>query len=390
MKILYVANKPIFPIVDGGCKAMHQFLQCLIFNDYSIDHICLSTAKHPFNIDNYPTEILTKVPTKAFQINTDLKVSQGIKHLFTRESYNISRFDDEDVHLKLKETLIIGNYTHVILESLYLTPYTKTIKENSSAKIIIRTHNVEHTIWQQLAENSSNPIKKWYFRRLAADLKKYEKEILNNIDLIATISDEDLNEFKKLGINAEMVSIPVAMPQKPLETDYTTRSLFFLGSMNWKPNYEAVDWFCKEILPVLRLKIADIEFHLAGSYMGDKFKTDPEKGIVNHGFAQDSSDFMKKNGILVIPVRTGSGVRIKLLEAMSLGVPVVSTHVGTKGIDLTNEVKYAENVEEFVESLSLLIASEQEREKIGRNAYNFIEQNYSIPTISLKIDEAIK
>jgi len=124
--------------------------------------------------------------------------------------------------------------------------------------------------------------------------------------------------------------------------------------------------------------------------MEEKLKKNAEKGIVNNGFAQDSSDFMKKNGILVIPVRTGSGVRIKLLEAMSLGVPVVSTHVGTKGINLTNQVKYAETVEEFVDSLILLIDSQQERERIGRNAYNFIEENYSIPTISLKIDEAIK
>lgn len=390
MKILYLSNKPIFPVVDGGCKAMLQFLMCLLENEYDIKHICLSTHKHPFELINYPESIQRKVPVSSYSINTKIKVAEAVKHLFKSESFNISRFDSAEIHAELQVELTNGNYTHVILESLFLSPYIETIRAFSFAKIIVRTHNVEHKIWEQLAENTPNPLKSWYLNRLAKDLKKQELFYLNKVDLLATISISDAEDFKNLGVTTPIIAIPVAMdPQQNLE-DYSIKSLFFLGSMNWQPNVEAVKWLVNDIFPKIKDKIPEANLHIAGSFMNNAFPTNQEKGIVNHGFVEDSSLFMQVNGILVLPIQSGSGVRMKMLEAMSLGVPVITTPIGAKGINDMRTICIAQSTDEFIEYTIKLLESPAERAVLGNNAFFYMEKNYSISTISKLIRERIE
>lgn len=390
MKILYLTNKPIFPVVDGGCKAMHQFLSCLLKSDFDIKHICLSTHKHPFELENYPIELREKLPISDYPIDTKIKIPEAVKQLFKRESFNISRFDSTEIHEKLRFELLNNNYTHVILESLFLSTYVKTIREFPSLKIIVRTHNVEHKIWEQLAKNTSNPIKRWYLNRLAADLKKQELEVLNQVDLLATISNTDGEEFKKLGITTPIVTIPVAMNSSENEEDYTTKSLFFLGSMNWQPNIEAVNWLVNAIFPIVKGKIPQATLHLAGSFMPKTFPTNKENGIINHGFVEDSSHFMQSNGILVLPIQSGSGVRMKMLEALSLGIPVITTTVGAQGINDLETVCIAESTEQFAEKIIELLQSPEKQSVLGNNAFHYMAKNYSISTISNLIRERLE
>ncbi len=390
MRILYLTNKPIFPIVDGGCKAMHQFLKCLIQNEYSIEHICLSTFKHTFDPDNYPKSITKDIPTSAFEIDTRIKLFPALKSLFTRKSYVLSRFDNAEFHSKLKEVLTNGDFTHIILESLFLSPYIETIRNSSKAKIILRTHNVEHEIWRQLAINTANPLKKFYLNRLSLDLKKNEIENLNKVDLIATITNEDSKSFDDLDVNTPKITIPIAIDLTEVNVDYSKTNLFFIGSMNWKPNIEAVNWIVNEILPKIKSIHPSVEFHLAGSFMGNQFPSNPIKGIVNHDFVNDSHQFMQNNGILTTPIRSGSGVRVKLLEAMSLGVPVVTTSAGALGINQNNSLLFAETSDDFVPHISELIYSQEKRMILGGKARKFIEENNSISSISNSLNDSIK
>lgn len=387
MRILYLTNKPIFPVIDGGCMAMHQLLECLIKNNYKIKHICLSTKKHPYSKTNYPGHINNLVDTESYEINTDIKIIPAAKHLLTRNSYNISRFDNQEIHKKIINELSKEKYTIIILESLFLSPYINTIKKISEAKIVVRTHNVEHKIWEQLSLNCKNPIKKWYLKRLSEDLKKFEMQVLKDVDLVATISRQDADEFQKLGLKTPIEIIPVAMEQHENLFNYSKRTIFFLGSMNWLPNIEAVNWLTKEILPAVRKKIPNLELHLAGSYMLDSFPTNQIDGVLNYGFVDDRIHFMQNNGILVLPIRSGSGVRIKLLEAMSLGVPVISTKAGALGISKNETIIFAETTDEFVKQIIELIQSDEKRIELGKNAYQYIKENYSISKISNLLSE---
>lgn len=366
---------------------MHQFLLCLLENKYEVDHICVSTKKHPFELADYPTGIRSQISISKVEIDTSINILEAIQHLISRHSYNISRFDDPAMHNSLHTHLNDKKYSFVVIESLFLTPYIETIRLNSKAKIIVRTHNVEHEIWQQLSKNLPLSPKKWYLNRLATDLKNYEIKALNKADMIATITTDDADKFQEIGIRTPLVNIPVAIDSSIEQADYSQNNIFFLGSMNWKPNIEAVQWLVNEILPELRKKSPTAELNLAGSFMNNSFGTNKQKGILNHGFVENSSKFMQTHGILVVPILSGSGVRIKLLEAMALGIPVITTKIGSQGIRTDEGIRIANSTEEFVEEILNLRESEQTRRTIGIKAKNYIFETYSIQSISNLINE---
>jgi glycosyltransferase involved in cell wall biosynthesis len=382
MKVLYITNKPIFPVVDGGCKAMQQFLSCLLKAEIEVDHLCLATQKHPFKAENYPNSLKENVSISSRFVQTKIQVLPALKNLIQGKSYNISRFDSPDFHLDLSAKLSAENFTHIVLESLYLTPYISTIRKHSKAKIIVRTHNVEHQIWEQYAANTSNPIKKWYLKRLASAMKTAEISNLNTVDLLATISNTDAETFRNLGIKTPRITIPVAMEMHSKKTTFSSESIFFLGSMNWQPNSEAVDWLVSSIFPALKKVIPEVRLNLAGSFMNGKFPSDKNAGIINHGFVENSTDFMLTKGILVLPIQSGSGVRMKLLEALSLGIPVVTTAIGAQGINDFSTVYCAETEEEFVAKIAELLLSTKKQLLLGQKAFEYVAENYSISTIS--------
>jgi glycosyltransferase involved in cell wall biosynthesis len=389
MQLLYITNKPVFPLVDGGCKAMAQFLNCLLEIGLDIDHICVSTHKHPFSEEAYPEAIRKKMLVEHLRLATEVRPKEVIKHIFNRKSYNISRFDSALLHDRIKQKLKERQYSHVILDSLYACPYLDTIRNNSEARIIVRTHNVEHLIWRQLATNQNGSIRKWYMKRLAEDLKRFEIDALNKADQIFTITKDDAENFRKHGVQKPLHTVPVAVSIPSRAADTVQNTICFIGSMNWGPNIEAVNILRTSIFPKLKKNFPDLQFHLAGSFMDDQFPSDPAEYFVNHGFVEDSNAFLGKHGILVLPLLSGSGVKIKVLEAMALGTPVVTTSVGAMGIDSKNAMLIADKEDLMIDMISQLINSKEKRKELGDAARHMIVTNYSTKTISEKIQKLL-
>jgi glycosyltransferase involved in cell wall biosynthesis len=385
MRILYLSNKPIYPVVDGGCKAMQQFLSCLLENNFDVKHVCLATKKHPFDLEAYPEELQDRIHPQAFTIDTRIKPFLAFTHLISRKSYNIARFNHQKVHKGLKDILTKHTFDVVVLDSLYTSTYLETIRANSQAKIVLRTHNVEYTIWEQLAINATKKWKKWYYNRLAEDLKIYEKIALSKVDLIATLSQDDEESIKNLEIKTPMVTIPVAMSEAQDLPEYAENDLFFLGAMNWKPNQEAATWLSSEIFPLIHKKNPSIQLHFAGSFLNVPPNQADNAPIYIHGFVAESEIFMQTHGILVLPIKSGSGVRIKLLEAMNLGVPIVTTSAGAQGITDLSSLKIANTTEEFTKAIQQFITSQTTRMEYGLKAKAYIRANYSVEAIAQQI-----
>ena len=382
MKVLYLTHKPIYPIKDGGCKAMAQFLKCLLHEGFCVKHITIETDKHPFNLVDYPLEITENHAVSACYVDTKIKWTSAFIHLFNTKSYNVSRFDSPAFHQIIKTTIEEQKWDFIILESIFLAPYIQTIKDNTPTQIGIRTHNVEHLIWKKLSSNSKNLFKKWYFHKLHLDLKKVEIHSLSQVAFVAAITDIDAIHFRRLGVATRIVTIPVAMDPVPEIEDYKTNALFFIGSMNWKPNEEAVNYLMAKILPNLREKSPGICLHLAGSFMENKFPSDPENGLINHGFVEDLNAFMREHGVLVAPIFSGSGVRIKLLEAMAMGVPIISTREGLEGIKFKGSARCVKTEYEFYSNILELTQNTEKQKRLGRHARKYVLDNYSIHNIS--------
>ncbi len=391
MKIVYISNKPIFPLIDGGCIAMNQFLKCLLKAGYDVKHFAVSTDKHPFSEEKYPEHLQSIIRPEGIYIDTKIKVPDAISHLFKKGSYNIDRFNSIDFRDHLKLYLSEHEPDLIILESVYLAAHIHDFRKVSSAKILIRSHNVEFQIWERLAKNHPSFLKCLYYKKLAKDLKKAEIQLLSQADGLACITKDDQTIFKKSGITVQMTTIPVAIDKIDKQSDYSQNTFFHLGSMNWNPNIEAVRWLVTSIFPKIRSQLPDAKLYLGGSYMPKEFKSDASKGIEVLGYVENAAEFMTTHGIMLAPLKSGSGVRIKLLEGMNLGVPTVTSITGAEGINGVNEHDFfvAENETSFVKYAVKLAQSETERQEIGLNGKKLVEEHYHTESVTQHLIEFI-
>lgn len=387
MRILHLTNKPVFPAIDGGCKAMQRTLECFQENGYTVKHVCISTEKHPFDHTAYPDYIVA--PETVF-ISTKLNPFHASYHLLKGRSYHLSRFESSDLNEKLKQLLLSDQFDVIFLESLYSTTSLAVIRKYSKAKVVVRTHNVEFVLWERIASASNNALKKWYIGKLSAQLKKEELTILGNVDAIATLSNEDTEIFRSLGINTKMQLVPVALPEVTSKTDYSSSTFFHLGSMNWKPNREAVRELIEHILPEIQKEIPEAKLKIAGSFMSEFKQEYNSKNVEIIGFVDDAENFFREEGIFLCPIYSGSGVRIKILEAMNVGSPIITTKMGAEGLNSDNPVIIAEDQQDFVQRAIDLYRNEGKRRELGERSYQFIRTNYSIHAVAKKLNDFLR
>ncbi len=396
MRVLYLTNKPIFPLVDGGCVAMHQFLKCLLNAGYNVKNFTISTPKHPFEINKYPSKLSTIIQPEGYYIDTRLSAINAAKSLLINSSYNIDRFHSTELEKIIIDYINKNECEIVIMESIFFAHYVKQIKKKCNVKVLLRSHNVEHEIWEKLATNESNPLKKIYLNKLAKNLKKVELSTLPQFDGVFCISKLDKNKFKSYLPNINYATIPLTIDRSQINSDYSIQRFFHIGSMNWKPNIESVNLLINDIFPKIRNLLPDAELILAGSNMPKEIESNTAKGIKVLGYIEDLSSFMASNGIMIVPLKSGSGVRVKLLEGLSLGVPIVTTSQGAEGIEstLSDSTKRTMIIEDEIENIIAasvnLFQNQELRSELGENGKKLIQSKYQIEPVTNKIIEFIK
>lgn len=371
---------------------MDNFLKCLLRENIAVKHLAISTKKHPFTRSAYPENIVQRTNPESVLIDTQVKASSALAHLFKKGSYNVNRFYASTMSELINNQLNTSKFDCVILDSLFVTPYLANIRQHFNGKIYVRTHNVESDIWFTLASSTRSFFRRQYLKRLASDLQRYEIDVLKQVDGILTLSTDDQQRFIKLGITTQSVNIPVSIEfTESNEQSGKSKHFFHLGSMDWRPNIEAVDRLIK-LFPRIRKQLPLAELHIAGSKSNEVLNSSLPEGLTVDGFVEDAESFARKSGILVSPLCSGSGVRIKILECMSWGVPVITTSLGALGIDYSDSkcILIANSDEEIVDACILLAGDNELREEIGRNARDYIRKNHNIESISSKIIEFIQ
>lgn len=387
MRLLYITSKPAYPALDGGCVAIQRFLDALLRGNHEITHLTFETHKHPFNRGVWPEEIKKSIDLQAFHIDTKIKPFSLLTKTISGVSYHLSRFCTPELNQKIKELILSKSFDAIILDGLYSAACLDEIKLNSSAKVYIRTHNVEHEIWKKLAQNSKPTGKSFLIRILAQALQKDEIKLLNSVDGIFSISPEDSKKFVQLGIKTPIVEIPVSIDQDGNPTKSKHNQFFFIGGMDWAPNKEAAELLISTIFPRIKAVLPEARLTFAGAGTDQLNAGD---GISCLGFVPDSMEFMRQSGTLLLPLQSGSGVRIKLLEAMSIGAPIVTTTIGKEGIACVDCMSVADSIEDFISEAIALNSSEKLKEKYSINAKLYMNENYSPTQVAKELNESLR
>ena len=190
MRVLQITNKPLLPLIDGGCIAMHQITQSLLQNKVAVDVLSIATPKHTFK-----KELYTTFNAQAAFVDTSIQPFKAFRQSFKTQPYILKRFESKDFEALIIDTLKKNSYDIIHFESLYTTPYLEVVKKHSNAKLVYRAHNIEHQIWEANASLEKNAFKKAYLQRMAKQLKKVEETIPALFDAIVPISATDEDFF---------------------------------------------------------------------------------------------------------------------------------------------------------------------------------------------------
>lgn len=395
MKILQICHRIPFPAIDGGNIAMMNMALALIEAGHEVHQFALNTKKHFVDIHSIPIELQNKLHFRSVKIDTKICLTGVIKNLFTTDSYNIVRFFNTDIEQELKSILQNNTFDVIQLESLYTTPYINCIKENSSAKIILRAHNAEHIIWERLAKSENNIVKKYYLKFLARRLKKYEVNVLKFIDAILPITTVDEIVFKGLNFSKPIVTVPISLDFKEYtfdENEKTEMCLFHLGSMDWMPNVEAIKWFLEKCWKQVHSIYPDLKLYLAGRSFPREIIDAKYPNVICEGKIADAHLYMRKKQIMIVPLHSGSGIRVKIIQGMAMGKTIISTTIGAEGISIENEknILLADTPEEFINVIGKCILNQQMCHQIGKSGRFFAELHYSNTAVGKKLDNFYK
>ncbi|MBT8326110.1 MAG: glycosyltransferase family 4 protein [Bacteroidia bacterium] len=387
MKILQVSNRVPWPLNEGGNIGIYNFTRAFNELGHTVTLYCLDGIKHNTPVEEAKEELSKYASTLIHQIDTNIKPLKALAGLLTNTSYNVSRFYNEDFNTKLIELLSKEKFDVIQLEGTFVGPYVATIRQYHQGLLSLRMHNVEYEIWERLAHNESNPIKKIYLNILSKQLKDYEAQLLQKVDAVIPVTSDDEAKFKRLNstIQYHTTAAGIDLDTWKFTSSSSSNKWYHIGSMEWHANKEAVNYFLEEIHPKLTALDSRYELKLAGKgIQKEEFKN--YKALQVFANVPSAFDFVLKNDVCVVPLLSGSGIRLKILEAMAAGKLVVSTTIGAQGINYNNRehLLIANNPAEFVAIYRALQSGEIDATSIIRNARLLIENEYSTKALAAK------
>jgi glycosyltransferase involved in cell wall biosynthesis len=380
MKILLLCNKPPYPASEGGPMAMNSIITGLLEAGHQVKILAVNSEKFHVKESDIPEDYKQKTGIELINVDLSVRPVKAFLNLFTKKSYHVERFVSKAFKERLVQVLKQEHFDVVQLEMLYMAPYVGDIRAHSKAMIVLRAHNVEHKIWERIAKETKFFVKRWYINHLAKTLKNYELDAIETVDGVAAITRKDAAFFRKY-CSKPIIDIPYGVYPEEFTPKYEIEGkpkFYHIGSMNWMPNEEGIRWFIENVLPKTVEKVPDFKYLLAGRNMPEWLTNlkDPHVEVI--GEVPDAKAFVAQNDVAIVPLLSGSGIRIKIIESMAMGKTVITTRVGAEGILYDEEVNLiiAENPAKMVEAIRSLDTNHEIAVKIGQAARKLVEETY--------------
>lgn len=390
MKILFLTNKVPFPPKDGGSIATLGMIEAFANSGHATTVLAMNTKKHHVTPWEIPEKLAAKIVFHLVEVPAKITFGGALSNLlFSKLPYNAQRFINKNYQKKLRLLLSAQQFDIIQLEGLYLCAYIALIRKFSKAKIAYRSHNIEHEIWERTLIQSRG-IKKLYLGILANRLRNFEIQAINQYDLLVPITHRDEMQLQILGSNKPSLAIPAGFTDFPIDGKDLSfeMNLFFIGALDWVPNQEGLLWFIKNCWDIIHKKKPEIILKIAGRNAPDWFieKIDIE-GIKYLGEIDDAREYIHENGIMIAPLLSGSGMRVKIIEGMFYKKAIVTTPIGCEGINVKNkqELYIAASPEIFTDYILTLLNSRELVVETGRKAYEFVKEVFDNQKLNSKL-----
>lgn len=359
---------------------MNSIVTGLLEAGHEVKILAVNSPKYNVSPDDIPEDYKQKTGIELIDVDLRVRPFQAFKNLFSSKSYHVERFISKEFTNRLIEVLKADIYDVVQLETLFMTPYVETIRKYTKASIVLRAHNVEHLIWERIAKGTRFFLKRAYIKHLAKTLKNYELNAISQVDGIAAITRKDAAFFRKYCATTT-VDIPFGVYPEEFTPNFEIEgkpTFYHIGSMNWMPNEEGIRWFIDDCMEAVVEKTPDFVFHLAGRHMPEWLRElkNPHVDVV--GEVPNAQEFVANHDVAIVPLLSGSGIRIKIIESMAMGKTVITTQIGAEGILYDEDVNLiiAENKAKMAEAIRRINENPASAVEIGKAARKLVEEVY--------------
>ncbi|GAB4572081.1 MAG: glycosyltransferase [Anaerolineae bacterium] len=300
------------------------------------------------------------------------------------------RFDSEAFREKLDHWLASQRFDLIQIENLEMTIYLPTIKvRQPDTPVIYDAHNAEYALQQRIFETERRSLAHLpgalYSLVQARRVRAMERAVCNAVDHVIAVSDTDAEHLQRLKADTPITVVPngistdLYLQPVPDPVELEQPALVFTGKMDYRPNVDAALWFAEEILPLIRQEIANTHFYVVGQSPHPRLDVlRGQPGITITGLVPRVLPYLQAASIFVVPLRMGSGTRLKVLEAMAAHCAVVSTRIGAQGLGAEDgqELILADTTREFARAVIRLLKDPAQARALGANAQTFARERY--------------
>lgn len=378
MKILIVVPRIPAPPNDGGAIYVYNITKHLASRGHEIVMASFESNRHPQKAEMLrPYCRLYSLPVHFKPYN----ITSVIKSTITRQPISVQYRMDVDLMDKIISLIPDDSFDIISLEGIHSARFIDLIKTKfPGIPVILRQANVEHLLLNRNAERTKNPVIRGFLKDQARLMKKFEKYAIESVAGVTAITPVDKKKFLNLisDIQCEVVEVGADLPEL---RDYRRdcKTLLAVSNWAWRPNIDGLKWFLKKVWPRITSQYPEVQFLIAGHGIPERTqKKLNAAGITYLGFVDDIEYYRQKATIMMVPLLSGSGLKLKILEGLASGIPIITTSIGAEGIEMQNERDFmlAETPAEFVSQTGRFLNDPELREKLSKNARSLIEQKY--------------
>ena len=304
----------------------------------------------------------------------------------------IDKFLYPEVRRRYAELLASSTFDAIVCD--FLVP-ASLMHWKTPPPTILFTHNVEAQVWERHYKITYNPLMKTACWLESRALAAAERRYVEQADHVVAVSENDRAFFLRYIESSRISVIPTGVDTEyfqPFPEPEQPDTMAFTGTMDWMPNEDGVVYFADKILPLIRSEISDAAFWVVGRRPPRRVQALASSHVVVTGSVDDIRPYLGKAAVCVVPLRSGSGTRIKIFEAMAMGKAVVSTTMGAEGLP----VRHGENIvladapSDFARHVVQLMRDPQRRAQLGRAARRLVEENYGWPSVAARFDQIVQ
>lgn len=390
MKILFVTKELPFPVNNGHRMRSVNILKGIATGN-QIDIICLEQHVKMTEAKQALKAFYTHLTViEASSNSVVVKAITLFKSLFTNLPYSIVLRFSKSMRSKIEQLCSQTDYDCIVCDGIHMMiniPYVRT-------KVILSEHNIESVIIQRYA-NIAQGLRKWFAGFEYAKMRRFERQTWARSHAAFVCSQEDQRLVCDVMNPQQVFTVPNGVDTEKYTIDSHTpknnNSLLYTGLMGWAPNEDAVCYFADEVYSIVKSKIPDVTFTIVGKGPTERVKALAERDSSIHvtGFVEDIQKYMRETDIFIVPIRIGSGTRLKILEALALQMTIVSTSIGCEGLAVEDDqnILIRDTPEEFANAIINILQNKEKYQHLGQNGRKLVEGMYSWEKIRCDLNQ---